>query len=380
MMKPLLRSSGLSVKVLALVAGSLAVAGIAKAQEKFVAIQGAQCATPPPMHCPASECDGAMVIHQGLVTEIKTRRPYFLDYPCDLKPGEPVTFILNLHGGGSYGNWQRHYFPAMDYKEKYRLVVATPNSPVRAWSDVDDAYLQNIVEFVVGQIGKQNIKAFWLVGHSQGGATSNRLIRTDFFKSRVDGFLSLSGGRIGGNPGRADFNKTIRPEGIPERVRAPGATAGAPAAGGATRAAGATPGAPAGAAARPAATLPDGDFSHIYASGRREMDEKGLPESSEWAAKYGCGPRRAAREVVDVTPGYVYDSSQIGDLRPAWGLLPAGGKANLYTFPNCKDGRVVADVERLDKGHTEGHEPKITEELIKLMLSAKGGKIQQGNF
>jgi len=57
--------------------------------------------------------------------------------------------------------------------------------------------------------------------------------------------------------------------------------------------------------------------------------------------------------------------------------LPAAGKAQEYVYPDCKDGRVVADVVRLDKGHTEGLEPKVTEELIKLMLSAKGGKIEQ---
>jgi len=90
----------------------------------------------------------------------------------------------------------------MDYKDKYRLVIATPNSPTKFWSEVDDAYLQNIVDLVYEQVGKENIKAFWLVGHSQGGMTSNRIVRTDFFKSRVDGWLSLSGGRLGGNPGR----------------------------------------------------------------------------------------------------------------------------------------------------------------------------------
>jgi len=37
----------------------------------------------------------------------------------------------------------------------------------------------------------------------------------------------------------------------------------------------------------------------------------------------------------------------------------------------------VADVIRMGKGHTEGLEPKVTEELVELMLSAKGGKIQQ---
>ena len=46
-------------------------------------------------------------------------------------------------------------------------------------------------------------------------------------------------------------------------------------------------------------------------------------------------------------------------------------------YPNCKDGRVVADVIRAGKGHTEGLEPKITEELVQLMVSAPGGKIQQ---
>jgi len=35
-------------------------------------------------------------------------------------------------------------------------------------------------------------------------------------------------------------------------------------------------------------------------------------------------------------------------------------------YPGAKDGRVIADVVRLDKGHTEGLEPKVTEALIKL--------------
>ena len=123
----------------------------------------------------------------------------------------------------------------MDYKDKYRLVIATPNSPTRVWSDADDEYLHNIVNFVIEQIGKENIKAFWLVGHSQGGMTSNRIVRTDFFKDKVDGWLSLSGGRLGGNPGPG---LTFAPTG------APGAAATAAAPSGATGAApaGAPPG------------------------------------------------------------------------------------------------------------------------------------------
>jgi hypothetical protein len=63
---------------------------------------------------------------------------------------------------------------------------------------------------------------------------------------------------------------------------------------------------------------------------------------------------------------------------PGWGLLPAPGTAQVFAFPNCKDGRVVADVVRLQKGHTEGLEPAVTEELVKMIVSAPGGRIQRG--
>ena len=330
----------------------LAWASQARAQEPF-RFTGAPCVTPPVMHCPEKDCPSDRVINQGPVVEMKTRRTYFLDYPCDMKPGEKVTFILALHGAGSYGNWQRNYFPLMDYKDKYRLVIATPNSPTHVWSDADDEYLHNIVDAVVGQIGKENVKAFWLVGHSQGGMTSNRIVRTDFFKDKVDGWLSLSGGRLGANPGRGNFAAMGPP---------PGATAG--------RGRGAAPG--------PAASttgLPPTDFSFIYETGQREMDEKGLPESSAWADRLGCGSRRAPIEIADAKAGYVYDGSRQNPPVPAWGLLPAPGHARVFTYGNCKDGRVVADVVRLDKGHTEGLEPAVSEELVKLMVSAKGGKI-----
>jgi hypothetical protein len=39
---------------------------------------------------------------------------------------------------------------------------------------------------------------------------------------------------------------------------------------------------------------------------------------------------------------------------------------------------VVADVERLDKGHTEGLEPHVTEAIVKLISSAPGGKVANG--
>jgi hypothetical protein len=217
--------------------------------------------------------------------------------------------------------------------------------------------LQNIVNSVVGQIGAANIKAFWLVGHSQGGMTSNRLLRTEFFKTKVDGWLSLSGGRLGGNPGRAaNFG--------------PGRAATAPASVGGVGMANLA------AAAAALRELPAGQFSFVYETGQRELDEKGIPEGSDWAVKLSCGARRKRDEIVDTRPGYVYDTRRQNPPNPSWGLLPAPGKAQIYVFSDCKDGMVVADILRLDKGHTEGLEPKITEELIKLMLSAKGGKLQ----
>jgi pimeloyl-ACP methyl ester carboxylesterase len=322
--------------------------------QEFFRFAGTACTPAPYLHCPDNECPSSVIINQGNVVEMKTRRTYFLDYPCDLKKGEPVTFILSLHGAGSYGNWQRHYFPLLDFVGKYRLVVATPNSPTRMWSPADDEYLQNIVNFVVEQLGKENIRAFWLAGHSQGGMTSNRLLRTDFFASRVDGWLSLSGGRLGGNPGRGS-------------TFAPGPAGGSP-----TPPPAATPSAALAALREP----PTADFSFLYTTGQREVDEKGVPEASTRAARYGCGARQGPMEVVDAKAGYVYDASRLNQLRPGWGLLPAPGKAHVFVYPNCRDGRVVADVVRLDKGHTEGLEPRVTEELIKLMLSARGGKLQ----
>ena len=332
----------------------LAVAATASAQDPL-RFTGAPCVTPPRLHCPDKDCPSDRVINEGNVVEMKTRRTYFLDYPCDMKKGEKVTFILALHGAGSYGNWQRNYFPLMDYVDKYRLVVATPNSPTQVWSEADDEYLHNIVDAVVAQIGRENVKAFWLAGHSQGGMTSNRIVRTDYFKDKVDGWLSLSGGRLGNNPGRGNFTGMAAPGGA-GRGAAPGLGRG-------------------GAALAPATGLPANDFSFIYETGQREMDEKGLPESSAWAERLGCGAKGAAVEIADTKAGYVYDGSRQNPPVPAWGLLPGPGKARMFVYAGCKDGRVVADVVRLDKGHTEGLEPAVTEELVKLMLSAKGGRL-----
>jgi hypothetical protein len=333
-------------------------AGAASAKD----VLGVACKSPPPSHCNGDACS-PLLGDQGNATDPKTGRKFWLDYPCDLKPGDKVVFILNIHGAGSIGQWQRHYFPAMDYKDKYKLVVATPTaatSPsrvpgqpgVRVWvGDADDVHLQNITNLVFDAFGKQNIKSFWLAGHSQGGGTSHRIVCTDFFKDRVDGLLSLSGGRIG----RAEINPRFGPpkaDGSPPDPRPAGTGPGGAALG--------------------AAPLPACEFSHIFETGEHEVVS--FPATSPLADKWGCSARVEEKDVVDTQPGYVWDYARQG--YPVWGMKARPGTAHVWVYPKCKGGRLVADVERLDKGHTEGLEPHVTEAIIKMIVAAPGGKAQ----
>lgn len=289
------------------------------------------------------------------VTDPGTNRTWVLDYPCDLQPGEDVTFILNLHGGGSNTAYQHAYFPAWELKEKHRLVVATPYSPVARWRPEDDQYLQNIVTTVTDAVGADNIRAFWLAGHSQGGLTSRRLVCTAFFADKVDGVASLSGGRLGGAPQRSPNAGRPRQADVPPP------------------AASATAATPSATAATPPAE-PDCDFSHIYAIGEYEIVS--LPDTSALAERYNCDARVRRDDVVDTEPGKTYDSRSQNPGTREWGLLPRPGTAQVYEYPNCDEGRVIADVVRMDKGHTEGFEPNIMDAIVSLMVSASGGKIQ----
>jgi pimeloyl-ACP methyl ester carboxylesterase len=368
---------------LGILAGAAALVSCATTPAQPVAFAGAPCVRPPPMHCPDKDCPGEMVTNQGSVVEPGTNRSYFLDYPCDLKRGEDVTLILALHGGGSYGNWQRNYFPAMDYADKRRLVIATPNT--RGWSAADDPYLQNIVTGILKTIGKENVKSFWLVGHSMGSFNSRRLVCTDFFRDKVDGYLSLSGGRVGNPPGSPAPQFNIPPlNGSGGRagfqVGGPSGSGGPSAGARPPGAAGAAPGGPGGGpggaiAAAQNASL-DCDFSFIFANGEHEPSAQTLAATSSWAEKYGCRPRETVQEITDVKAGYVYDSSRQEFGTDAWGRLPRGGSAEVMEYRNCRDGRIVADVMRKGKGHTEGLEPRVTEKLIDMMQRARGGKLR----
>jgi len=181
------------------------------------------------------------------------------------------------------------------------------------------------------------------VGHSQGGMTSQRLLNTGYFADRVDGWLSLSGGRIGPAPRSAGAGPPLPPGSEARTRRMP---------------------------ARPG--VPECDFSYIFAVGEHEIES--LPETSPWAEKYGAAARVQLPDVVDTEAGQIYDTSREGYSTKAWGVKPRPGTARMYVYPDARDGRVIADIVRLDKGHTEGLEPKITEEIIKLMVQEPGGK------
>jgi hypothetical protein len=120
------------------------------------------------------------------------------------------------------------------------------------------------------------------------------------------------------------------------------------------------------------AVAPDCDISFIFTSGEHEM--VALPQMSPWAEKYAAGPRERRPDIVDREPGQVHDTSREGSSTPGWGLKARPGTAEVYVYPNAKGGRVIADVVRRDKGHTEGLEPKVTEALIEMIVTAPGGK------
>jgi hypothetical protein len=283
-----------------------------------------------------------------------TGRKFYLDVPDDTE--RPLTFLLNLHGGGSFGAWQRLYFPAHDYADAHALVIATPTAataePSRHWvAEADDEHLRNVVSLVADRFG-DGLLSFWLAGHSQGGMTSRRLLDSPFFGDRVDGWLSLSGGRIGGVP-RADGAGAPSYPGGPRMSHSPERLAR-------LRAGRADP--------------PDADLSFIFATGEHEIAE--LPAESAWAERYGAGPRVRRPDVVDTEGGQVWDKVRQGHSTPQWGLLPRPGTARVYLYPGARHGRLIADIVRLDKGHTEGLEPHITENLVTMMLAAPGGKLQ----
>ena len=261
---------------------------------------------------------GGHDVEQETLVDQKTGRKCYLDFPSDLSDGEEVTFILNLHGGGSVGAWQREYFPAYDYADAYRLVIATPSAatkePIRHWAaEADDEYLADLVEAVVERFGARNIRSFWLVGHSQGGMTSNRLLSTNrYFAERVDGWLSLSGGRLGLPAERAANAGPPRSEA--ERARMEEVFA---------RRRIFEPPPP-----------PTADFSFIYATGEHEIAS--LPETSPWAERYGAEARVRMADVVDTQPGKIHDGRFDAEPDQELGAQARPGHGPGVRVPQCQ--------------------------------------------
>lgn len=78
---------------------------------------------------------------------------------------------------------------------------------------------------------------------------------------------------------------------------------------------------------------------------------------------------------MDTKAGCVYDSRDQPNRNKIWGLDPRGGIAEIYMYSECDNGHIVADVIRMDKGHTESLEPDVTEKIIQLMMREPGGKL-----
>ena len=120
-----------------------------------------------------------------------------------------------------------------------------------------------------------------------------------------------------------------------------------------------------------ACSLPDFELSHIYTSGEYELTEAGLPDHSLWAQRLGCKAQSREADVVDTNAGYVWDSRSPQTRNTRSGRQPRPGRAQVFVYPECRNGHVVADVIRLGKGHTEGLEPNVTERVVQLMMSAR---------
>jgi hypothetical protein len=266
--------------------------------------------------------------------------------PDQMAEHHDLVFVLNVHGGGSFARWQDGYFPAYRLVNQFGLVVATPTMSKRQLTtgpvpESDDRHLHNIIDIVLDSCGRERLGSFWLAGHSRGSLACYRLLRTAAFAEKVDGWLSLSGGRLGWP------ETTASGVGNDESRRAPATRQLAP---------------------------PDADLSFIYAVGGHEL--RSLPERSPLAERYAAGPRQKLMDVVDDQPGWVYDYSGAKST-PEWGGRPRPGTAHVYVYPAARDGRVIADIVRIGKGHTEGLEPKITEAIVRLIVSAPAGKLRR---
>jgi hypothetical protein len=129
-----------------------------------------------------------------------------LSYPCGLKEGAHVTFILNLHGtmpDETLKTYQHGYFSAHKLVNSHNLIVATPKSesPVGQWGNMDGGvdvpHLYEVVKWVYDKFSKFQIAGMWIGGHSWGSMFAKQFVCDAMFKDKVRGVIGMSGGPTG---------------------------------------------------------------------------------------------------------------------------------------------------------------------------------------
>ena len=297
---------------------------------------------------------------ETLVDDPKTGRKCYLHLPSDLSDSEVVTFILNLHGGGSVGAWQHEILPRLRLRRRLSAGHRDPNGRhQRAFPPLGGRGRRSVPRGSGrggGRALRRTEHPFPLAGRPLAGRDDLQPAAVDepVFRRSRGRLVEPLGGRLGlaaehaadAGPPRSEAERARMEEVFARRrIFEP-------------------------------PSPPTADFSFIYATGEHEIAS--LPETSPWAERYGAEARVRIADVVDTQPGKIHDGRFDQNPTKSWGRKPAPGTAQVYVFPNAKGGRVIADVVRIDKGHTEGLEPRITEEIIKLMVSASGGKFQTG--
>jgi hypothetical protein len=128
-------------------------------------LAGVTCETPPPVHCTLDGCTREQLGNLGNAKEPKSGRSFFLDYPCDLKPGEPVVFSeparrrIDRQLAAALlpcSRLQGQVPPRHRDAHRRHDRTITPGAPgVRMWNaDADDAFLRDLVDYLFAEIGR----------------------------------------------------------------------------------------------------------------------------------------------------------------------------------------------------------------------------------
>ena len=318
-----------------------AAAGAMTSGVRAQTLAGVQCTTPAQQHCGES-CTPELLGNRGNVADPEAGREFFLDSRATSRG----------RAGGVHPEPPRRrvhrqlaapLFPGAGLQGEYRLVVATPTAAGSGpWSEARRMWARGDRRRPPAEHRQPRDRALrpgeypersGSPGHSQGGMTSNRLVCTDFF-----------------GQGRRMAQPVGRPH-RPSRDRAgllrPAAAAGARAA---------DPSASAGCRG------PAGVRHLVHLRVRRARDRGAAGDVAVGARSIDARRRERRADVVDEREGYV--TGACARPRRQLGLRPAAWHRGGVRVSDARGGRMVADVVRIDKGHTEGLEPEVTEALV----------------